>query len=123
MIDKINEIIKEVGRPYEDFDENGHYIGCFYPVYRLYPHLKRYKLRTNDKNKQFNYCLSKMRKNFEFILQKDAKVGDVIMTDIKGIFHVGLFLGYGKILHLFKGGTLQIGKIKQFRNHCFCRIK
>ena len=61
--EKILQLLKQVGRPYEMFNEDGTYQGCFYPVQFLYPQKPRYKLRSINDDKNYAYGLSKIKKH------------------------------------------------------------
>ena len=54
----MQELLKQIGRPYEMFNEDQTYQGCFFPVQLLYPHLPKYKLRSRDDDKNYHYGLS-----------------------------------------------------------------
>lgn len=77
-MENFNELLKQVGRPYEMFNEDGTYQGCFYPVQFLYPDKPKYKMRSNDDNKNYNYGLSKIKQNCEEISVEELQKGDII---------------------------------------------
>lgn len=118
---ELNEIIsKYIGEPYEMYNEDGTYRGCFRPVQLLYPEKPRYKLRSKNDDKNFFYGIAKIRKHCTLIDRKDLKIGDIIATRFRDELHVGIFTGYGKILHVFRGHTMQIGKLSLFKEYqCF----
>lgn len=116
----INELLKQVGRPYQMFNEDGTYQGCFYPVQFLYPDKPRYKLRSNDDDKNFFYGISKLRKHCIQIKPDELQQGDIFATRFRDELHVGIYYEHGKIIHVFKDHTLQIGRLKMFKNiMCF----
>jgi hypothetical protein len=120
MIDKINEIIKLVGEPYTMFDEKGYYVGCFRPIQLLYPDKPKYKLRSQDDDKNFFYGMAKIRKHCTEIPRNELRAGDFVATRYKDELHVALYLSYGKILHVFKNHTLCISRLKLFKEYkCF----
>lgn len=116
----IDDLLKEVGRPYQMFNEDETYQGCFYPVQFLYPDKPRYKLRSNDDDKNFFYGIAKIKKHCTEITAEELKEGDIIATRFKEELHVAVYWEYGKIIHVFKDHTLQIGRLKMFKDfQCF----
>ncbi len=116
----INDLLKEVGRPYQMFNEDETYQGCFYPVQFLYPDKPRYKLRSNDDDKNFFYGIAKIKKHCTEITAEELKEGDIIATRFRDELHVAVYWEYGKIIHVFKDHTLQVGRLKMFKDfQCF----
>lgn len=116
----IDDLLKEVGRPYQMFNEDETYQGCFYPVQFLYPNKPRYKLRSNDDDKNFFYGIAKIKEHCTEITAEELKEGDIIATRFKEELHVAVYWEYGKIIHVFKDHTLQIGRLKIFKDfQCF----
>lgn len=116
----IDDLLKEVGRPYQMFNEDETYQGCFYPVQFLYPDKPRYKLRSNDDDKNFFYGIAKIKKHCAEITAEELKEGDIIATRFRDELHVAVYWEYGKIIHVFKDHTLQIGRLKMFKDfQCF----
>lgn len=116
----IDDLLKEVGRPYQMFNEDETYQGCFYPVQFLYPDKPRYKLRSNDDDKNFFYGIAKIKKHCTEITAEELKEGDIIATRFRDELHVAVYWEYGKIIHVFKDHTLQIGRLKMFKDfQCF----
>ena len=113
--ESIKELLKQVGRPYEMFNKDGTYQGCFYPVQFLYPDKPRYKLRSKDDDKNYFYGLEKIKEHCTEISPNDLKEGDIIATRFKDELHVAVYLEFGKIIHVFKDHTLQIGRLKLFK--------
>ena len=123
MQNKINLLLKEIGRPYEMFNEDGTYQGCFYPVQFLYPDKPKFKLRSNDDDKNYWYGLSKIRKYCTEIPVDDIyKTGDLIVTRFRDELHVAVFWEFGKIIHVFRGHSLQIGRLKLFKDYKVFRV-
>lgn len=118
----MDDIIKEVGRPYEMFWEDGNYQGCFYPVYKMYPRLPRYKLPYVD-NDEKNYIkgIALVKRHFKEV--KTLEKGDIIATKFRDELHVALYIGEGKILHVFKEHKLQINRLNFFRDYTIFRVK
>lgn len=119
-MENFNKLLLEVGRPYEMFNKDGTYQGCFYPVQFLYPDKPKYKLRSNDDDKNYLYGLAKIRKHCEQISPDELQKGDIISTRFRDELHVAVYYEFGKIIHVFKGHTLQISRLKIFKNfQCF----
>ena len=120
MEEKINALLEKVGRPYEMLNEDGTYQGCFYPVQFLYPEKPRYMLRSMDDDQNYWYGLSKLRKHCREIPKEELKTGDIIATKFKNELHVAVYYKFGKIIHVFRDNSLQIGRLKMFRDYkCF----
>lgn len=122
MKEKIEELLKQVGRPYQMFNEDGTYQGCFYPVQFLYPDKPKYKLRSTDDDQNYSYGIEKIKKHCVEISSEHLKAGDIIATKFKDELHVAVYLEFGKIIHVFKGHTLEIGRLKMFRNYQSYRV-
>lgn len=110
------ELLKEVGRNYEMFNADGTYQGCFYPVQFLYPDKPKYKLRSKNDDKNYNYGLAKIMQNCTEITEAELQQGDIIVTRYNDELHVAVFYEFDKIIHVFRGHTLQISRLKIFRN-------
>jgi len=121
-MEKLNELIKQVGRPYEMFNEDGTYQGCFYPAQFLYPDKPRYKLRSDDDDKNYHYGMAKLRKHCRVIDVEELKAGDVIATRFKNELHIAIFMPFGRIIHVFRNNTLQIGRLKMFKEFVCLRV-
>ncbi len=120
--EKILQLLKQVGRPYEMFNEDGTYQGCFYPVQFLYPQKPRYKLRSINDDKNYAYGLSKIQKHCKEISPAQLEAGDIITTKFKDELHVAVYYEFGKIIHVFKDHRLQIGRLKMFKNFKSFRV-
>lgn len=122
MDKKISVLLEQVGRSYEMFNEDGTYQGCFYPVQFLYPDKPRYKLRSKDDDKNYFYGIKKLKKHCEIIPSDDLQTGDIIATRYKDELHVAVYLEHGKIIHVFKEHTLQIGRLKMFKDYICLKV-
>lgn len=123
-MENFKELLREVGRPYEMFNEDGTYQGCFYPVQKLYPDKPKYKLRSNNDDKNYFYGIAKLKKHCIEIKRGELQKGDIIATRFRNELHVAVYYEYGKIIHVFKGHTLQIGHLNLFKNETiFFRVK
>ena len=113
----------EIGsREYEMYNDDGTYQGCFYPVQVLYPDKPRYKLRSADDDKNYNYGLNKIKKHCKRVKPDEIKQGDLIVTRFRDELHVAVYYEYGKIIHVFRGHSLQIGRLKMFKNYLVFRV-
>lgn len=123
MEEKIKELLEMIGRPYEMNNEDGTYQGCFYPMQFLYPKIPKYKMRTKNKEKNYLYGLSKINKYFREIHPSELRSGDLVTTKFNDVLHVAIYLDFGKIIHVFDKHTLQIGRLKMFRDFQSYRVK
>lgn len=124
MKEKIENLLKLVGQPYKMFNEDGTYQGCFFPVQFLYPEKPRYKLRSNDDDKNYWYGLAKIKKHcVEISNEEQYKAGDIVVTRFRDELHVAIFWEFGKIIHVFRNHTLQIGRLKMFKDYKVFRVK
>ena len=120
MDDKIKHLLSLIGTPYKMFDDKGFYLGCFMPIYEIYPDKPRYKLRSNNDDKNFWYGIAKIKKHCTEIKPEELQKGDIIATRFKDELHVAVYYEYGKIIHVFKDHTLQLGRLKLFKDfQCF----
>ncbi len=122
MKKKISELLEEIGRPYQMFNDDGTYQGCFYPVQFLYPDKPKYKMRTTNDDKNYWYGLSKIKKHCTQIPPEELNSGDIIATKFKDELHVAVYYEYGKIIHVFKDHTLQIGRLNLFKEFQSFRV-
>lgn len=115
-MENFKELLHEIGRPYEMFNNDGTYQGCFYPVQKLYPDKPKYKLRSNNDDKNYFYGIAKLKKHCIEITREELKKGDIIATRFRNELHVAVYYEYDKIIHVFKEHTLQIGRLSLFKN-------
>lgn len=120
---KIQELLKEVGKPYQMFNEDGTYQGCFYPVQFLYPEKPRYKLRSNNDDKNFWYGIAKIKRHCDEITPEELQEGDIIATRFRDELHVAVYYQDGRIIHVFKDHTLQLGRLRMFNDFQCFRVK
>lgn len=118
----IDELLQQVGKPYQMFNDDETYQGCFYPVQFLYPNKPRYKMRSRNDDKNFFYGIAKLKKHCTEITPEELQAGDIIATRFKDELHVAIYWEYGKIIHVFKDHTLQIGRLKMFKNFLCFRV-
>jgi len=114
------ELLSKVGRPYQMFNDDGTYQGCFYPVQFLYPDKPKYKLRSENDDANYFYGIEKIKSNCQEIEPDNLQKGDIIVTRFKNELHVAIYFEFGKIIHVFRDNSLQIGRLKMFKNfQCF----
>lgn len=119
MQQKLNEITKEyIGEPYVKFNDDGTYRGCFRPIQLLYPEKPRYKMRSENDDKNFYYGIAKIRKHCTEIQRNELRAGDIVATRFKDELHVALYLSYGKVLHVCRELTMRISKMDLFKGEC-----
>lgn len=61
MEEKIKQLLKQIGRPYEMFNKDGTYQGCFYPVQFLYPDKPKYTLNSKNNDNNYFYGIEKSK--------------------------------------------------------------
>ncbi len=122
MEEKIKELLGQVGRPYQMFNDDGTYQGCFYPVQFLYPDKPRYKLRSDDDDHNYYYGIEKLKEHCIEISPAELKAGDIVATRFKDELHVAVYFEYGKVIHVFKDHTLQVGRLKMFKKFQSYRV-
>ena len=123
MKEKIEKLLSFVGRPYEKTNNDGTYQGCFYPVQFLYPQLPKFRMPDTDIKSACDFASKKIEEICQNISPSELKEGDIIKTNFKDVLHVAIYLGFGKIIHVFENNTLQIGRLKMFRNFQSFRVK
>jgi len=116
----MEELLKQVGRPYNMFFEDGNYEGCFYPIYFLNPDKPHFPLKFDSNNRNYVYGMRLLRRFTEEISKDELKAGDIIATNFRDELHVAIYYEFGKIIHVFKDHTLQIGRVNMFKEYkCF----
>lgn len=119
----IEELLTEVGRPYQMINDDGTYQGCFYPVQFLYPDKPRYNLPSENIEKNYLYGVARIKKHCIEIKPEELQKGDLIVTRFRDELHVAVYYEFGKIIHVFKDHTLQIGRLKLFNNYQCFRVR
>ena len=109
---KINDLVKQFGTPYEMFFKDGNYRGCFFPVYFLFPDLPRFPLPSDNHARNFLYGMAKIKAHMQEVERKDLQTGDIIACEYNGELHVAVYIGKGKIIHVFREHSLQINRIE-----------
>lgn len=124
---KIEKLIEKVGTPYQMFFDDGTYLGCFFPIYELYPDLPKFNLPYVDplNPQNFEYGISKISENADEIKEEELQIGDVICTKYREELHTALYIGKNKFIHVFRDHSLQINNLSFFRKDRirFFRVK
>ena len=116
-------LLSQVGRPYEMFNDDGTYQGCFYPVQVLYPDKPRYNLPSKDNDHNYSYGLNLIKKYCSLIPKEDLRKGDLLVAKYNDELHVAVYWEYGKIIHVLGEHELYISKVDFFKK-CLCfRVK
>lgn len=119
----IEKLLEQVGRPYQMFNEDETYQGCFYPVQFLYPDKPHYMMRSKDDDKNFFYGIAKIKEHCIEITPEELQAGDIIATRFKDELHIAIYWEHGKIIHVFRGHTLQVGRLKLFSSYKCFKVK
>lgn len=115
MINKINDLKKEVGRKYEMFFEDGNYQGCFFPFYFVFIDIPKFPLPTADPADNWDYGIDLIKKHCIEISKDEIQPGDMLVTRFKKELHVALYIGDERIIHVFRDNSLQISRVQMFR--------
>jgi len=127
MENKLKELRDKIGLPYQMIFDDGNYLGCFYPVYFLYPDLPRFPLPsmnlTNPKN--FNFGIDCILGSFEEVEKADIEAGDMFACEFKKELHVGILISDKELIHIFRGHDLRVAKLSIFdyKDLRFFRVK
>lgn len=123
MKEKMKKLLKKIGHPFQMFNEDGTYQGCFYPIQVLYPEIPRYKLVSEDVEENYNYGMAKIREYCDEVSPNDLKMGDIITAKYNKALHVAVYYEFGKMIHVFKEHSLQIGRLKLFSEFQSYRVR
>lgn len=115
MINKINELKKQVGKKYEMFFPDKTYMGCFFPVYFINPELPRFPLPTADPADNWDYGIDLIQKHCTEITKNEIQPGDMLVTRFRKELHVALYIGNHRIIHVFREHSLQISRVDFFK--------
>ena len=98
----LEELIKQVGKPYQKYDEFGLASGCMAPVWFLYPDIPRYDW-PEDETRIAEYMEELFVLHAKIIDLDEMQPGDLIMVQMLfGLVHPGVYLGSGRMLHCMK---------------------
>ena len=123
MEEKMQKLLDKIGHPFQLLNEDGTYQGCFYPIQVLYPQIPRYNLCSEDVEQNYNYGIEKIKEHCYEISPAELKAGDIIATKYNKALHVAIYFEYGKVIHVFKEHSLQIGRLKLFQDFQSYRVK
>ena len=99
-----------VGMPFTKLDNDGHGLGCFAPVYALYPAFKRYSWPKPDTFRV--EIVAGLDDNMKPVPLTEMMPGDVLAFRMPfGYMHVGVYLGNDEIIHGFTDETIQICRL------------
>ena len=110
----LKQLYQEIGKPYNKYFADGAYEGCFYPIYKVYPFLLRYKLPSDDPSDCTKYGYECIIKHAHEITKEELKRGDVLATMLNRELHVALYLGNGEIIHVARDLPLELSKRKAY---------
>jgi len=110
------KLLGEVGRPYEMYNNDGTYQGCFYPVQFLFPGKPRYKMPSKDPEKNYLYGIKRIKQHCTKIKREELQKGDIIACRFRDELHVAVYYEFDKIIHVFRGHTLQLDRLKILRD-------
>ena len=106
----LEKLTKTIGKKYQETDENGNYIGCFEPMYMLYPDIPRFQFLQNVD--YFSHSLEKIKETLKEIRKEEIKEGDIIVFKMpRKVLHIAVYIGNGKIIQTFKNSSMQINKV------------
>ncbi len=120
---RFNELLSLVGEPYVMLNDDGTYRGCFRVVQVLYKEAPRYNMPSENVEKNYLYGIARIKKHCIEIKPEELQKGDIIATRFRDELHVAIYYEFGKIIHVFKDHTLQIGRLKMFKNCQYFRVK
>ena len=124
MKDKIQELLKHIGEPYQMYFDDGMYQGCFRPIYFLYPDYPHYPLKFDSNKRNYVYGIRCILNHCKEIDKSELIMGDIIATEFRGELHVAIWYEFGKVIEVFKEHTLQIGRVNKFKDYkCFRVVK
>lgn len=125
MLERIKDLIKKVGTPYEMFYPCGSYCGCFFPIYEVFPNLPKFKLPTEDPANSYDYGMEKIYENAVPVEKMELIAGDVIVSRFNNELHVALYINSDRIIHVFKNNKLRINRLRVLEKSItgFVRVK
>jgi cell wall-associated NlpC family hydrolase len=112
-----------LGQEYYDYDAEGNYIGCFAPVSFLWPQLPRYA-PPDCLDDYFGSAFGALLDEFERIDEGWLKPTDiVVLRPPRGYLHVGVYLGQNEILHVQRGGRVEITRLSRLSHRIFAFLR
>ena len=117
---KIDDLLGLIGKPYQEYNEDGTYQGCFFPVQFLYPSLPKYKITREEINK---VAIEESYKHFDTISKEELKVGDIILMTFRNSTHFAVYADNDRIIHIFRDGKLLTSRLSLFREFVCFRVR
>lgn len=107
----LDELIRHVGTPYQQLDQDGKALGCMLPVYLLYPEIPRYDWPGEGTGfGEAVYALLQI--HGRRIEPANIQPGDVVAFVMPfGWLHIGVYLGDDKIIHCMTGDDLEMCRL------------
>ena len=119
MKERLKELIKQVGRKTQEFDSEGYYEGCLYPIYFLYPNIEKLNITPDLCKNGYKFGLEITKKYGKQIWINELKPGDVIIVRFNNTLHPAIYIGDNKIIHVFYDKTLVINNLDLFNQKYF----
>lgn len=112
---KIEELIKQVGKPYVRYDEQGLASGCMAPVFCLYPNVPRYDW-PEDETQIGPYMEELFNRHADLIALDEIQPGDILLVQMFfDRVHPGIFIGNGKMIHCLSEAGWEIMRFSHVR--------
>lgn len=118
----VEDLLKEIGRPYQMLFDDNTYCGCFYPMYYLYDFIPHFVMEKPE-DAFYENCIDEFYNHCIEIPKDELKKGDLIAINFKNILHVAVYYEFGKIVHIFNGRSLELGRLKSFKEYKCFRVK
>ena len=111
----------KIGEAYLPYDSKGHYIGCFAPLYVLFPDLPLGFLGDCSED-YFEYPFERLKGLFDAFLGADepCRAGDVavfcfVTKNKKKVLHVGVMLDKERFFHSKRGRLSEVARLRHYR--------
>lgn len=114
--EKLELIRKNVGKEYnmffpDDSPFKGMYLGCFAPIYEVWPDALKYPLPTDDHAVNYIYGIQSIMRECRKVDYVDREAGDIITCMYGSELHVGILLNKNEVIHVLRGHKWQIDKV------------
>lgn len=114
--DRLKDLIDMVGYKAKEFDDNGVYSGCLFPLYFMFPEVYRPEITPALCANGYNFGMSEVIKNATEIHKEQLEPGDVIIVRLRKTLHPAIYLGNNEIIHIFHNQSLVINNINMFKD-------